>query len=117
MRRFWIVLLAVMFATVSMAAQQKAGGEPKEKKEAAARQLHWSGTIVTLAKDKSLLTIKTTNGSMRIVQYDSSTHWTKGTAPADISAFKDGERVLCLGTYDKKSGHLMATRIDLRAQK
>jgi len=112
MRKVLVVLLAVTFAAVGLAAQEKAATDKKEKKATAEKLDRWSGFIVRTSKDKSTLTVK--KGSVeKTVVYNGSTRWTKGTEPADPSEFKEGVRVICLGKYNKE-GQLVATRIDLR---
>jgi len=112
MRKVLAILVAVVFAAVGLAAQEKGVGEKKEKKSAAAKEARWRGYIVRQDKDKSILTVKEGNVE-RTVVYDSSTRWTKGKETADPSEFKDGVRVTCHGKYDDK-GRLIATRIDLK---
>ncbi|MCJ7502046.1 MAG: cytochrome c maturation protein CcmE, partial [Acidobacteriia bacterium] len=51
--------------------------------------------------------------SERKIHFDSSTQWTKGKKPIDMSEFKEGSDVICLGKYDEKD-EFHATRIDLR---
>ena len=66
-----------------------------------AKQARWEGTIIRSSQDKSTLTVRKVGGSdERTVQYDSSTR-------------KDGDRVICEGTWDK-SGVLHATLISKR---
>jgi hypothetical protein len=111
MRKFLVVLLVVMFATVGIVAQATAAAQ---EKKGGAKDDRWSGIIQRSNKDQSNLTVRRGNIE-RTVVYDSNTKWTKeGNKPADMGDFKDGARVICMGKYDEK-GRLMATRIDLRA--
>lgn len=109
MRKFLVilltVLLTVLLASVGLVAQEKKQGAKEDR---------WSGIIQRSNKDASTLTVRRQNIEKTVV-YDSSTKWTKeGSKPAEMSEFKDGSRVICMGKYDEK-GRLMATRIDLRA--
>ena len=115
MRRFWVLLLAVLFTASVAAAQGKSAGEKKEKKAAPAGE-RWSGDIIAIDKAKSTLTIQR-DKAIKVVEYNSATQWTKGDSKADGSEFKQGVHVACYGDYDKKSGHLVAKRIDLRPPK
>jgi hypothetical protein len=38
----------------------------------------------------------------------------RAPSPADMSEFKEGSDVICLGTYESGSAVMNATRIDLR---
>ena len=53
--------------------------------------------------------------SERKIHFDSSTKWTQGSKTVDMSEFKEGSDVICLGGADEK-GEFHATRIDLRRQ-
>ena len=66
-------------------------------------------------KDKSTMDVRR-EGIVKTVHYDSSTKWTKdkGTKAIDMSEFKEGSEVICLGTYKKGSVVMDATNIDLR---
>lgn len=111
MKKVLVILLAcaVGFTTVGLAAQDM----PKEKKEKkAAKEDRWSGTIIRSNKDASTLTVGRSNIEKTVV-WSSDTKWTEGSKSAEMSAFKDGSRVICMGHYDEK-GRLVATRIDLR---
>jgi hypothetical protein len=67
--------------------------------------------------DKDASTMDVRKGSIeKKIHFDSSTKWTEGTKPADMSKFKEGSDVICLGTYEKGSVVMNATRIDLRRQ-
>ena len=106
-------LLVVAGLAASAAVAQEAAGK-SEKPAAAAKEARWHGRIDRMSADQSYLDVRKGSITKRI-HFDSSTKWTKGTKPAEMSEFKDGADVICLGTYDAK-GNLQATRIDLRAQ-
>ncbi|HKU26080.1 MAG TPA: hypothetical protein VJQ54_11450 [Candidatus Sulfotelmatobacter sp.] len=67
------------------------------------------GRIVRSDKDKSILTVHERKvDADRTVSYDADTKWTsqyhadKKVNPIDASQVKDGDQVICLGTYDDK---------------
>jgi hypothetical protein len=78
------------------------------------------GRIVRSSKDKSTLTVRVGNaGVEKTVYYDASTKWVsqyhadKKVNPIDVSEVKEGDYVICLGSYDdKKEFH--ATTISKR---
>lgn len=100
-----LILLAVLFLTVSLVAQTK----DKEDK--------WQGHIVRINKSESTLDVRGGQKNMdqteKRIHYDSSTQWTKQGKPAEMSEFKDGSFVIAVGNSDEK-GVFHATRIDLR---
>ena len=87
MKRALVVLLAAVLATAGLAAQEKMAGEKKEKKQAAAKQDRWSGTIIRTNKEASTLTVGKGNVEKTVV-YNTNTKWTKGAGTADMSEFK-----------------------------
>ncbi len=111
MKKVLVILLAcaVGFTTVGLAAQDM---PKKEKKAAPMKEDRWSGIIIRSNKDASTLTVGKGNIEKTVV-WNSDTKWTEGAKSAEMSAFKDGSRVICMGHYDEK-GRLVATRIDLR---
>jgi Cu/Ag efflux protein CusF len=114
MRKVIVILLFVAFAVVGLAShnavangQEKAAGAPNEAR--------WHGVIVRIDKDKSTMDVR--KGTIeKKIHFDSSTKWTRGTKAADMSDFKEGSDVICLGTYESGSVVMNATRIDLRRQ-
>jgi hypothetical protein len=86
----------------------------------AAEKARAEGIVVRSDKDKSTLTVRNRETNVeKTVHYDSSTQWTaqehhsKKTTNTDASAVKDGDRVICLGTWDK-DGSLNAASISKR---
>jgi len=87
---------------------------------AQAKQDRWEGNIIRSSKDQSTLTVrKVGTGDQKTVQYDNSTRWVsqyhgdKKVNDIDASQVKDGDRVICTGTWDKSSV-LHATLISKR---
>jgi hypothetical protein len=118
-------LLAVLFVSVLAFPQSTAvfaQGAPKEKaaKEKAAKEARWEGNVLRSNPDKSTLTVRKVGSTdERTVQYDSSTKWVsqkhgdKKVNDIDSTQVKDGDRVICKGTWDKE-GVLHATLISKR---
>jgi hypothetical protein len=87
---------------------------------AQAKQDRWEGTIIRSSKENSTLTVRKVGGTEeRTIQFDSSTRWVSqyhgDKKVNDITAadVKDGDRVICTGTWDKP-GVLHATLISKR---
>jgi hypothetical protein len=113
-------LLALLFTFVlafplsTLAFAQEASAQEKAAKEA-----RWEGHIIRSSKDESKLTVRKVGSSEeKTVQYDSSTRWVsqehgKKANDIDASQVKDGDRVICTGTWEK-NGLLHATLISKR---
>jgi hypothetical protein len=106
-------VLAVPLSTLAFA--QEAPSQDKAAKEA-----RWEGHVIRSSKDQSTLTVRKVGSSQeKIVHYDSSTQWvsqehgSKTTNDIDASQVKDGDRVICTGTWDK-DGTLHASLISKR---
>ena len=114
-RLFFVSALAL--ATSAPFVQSAPAQENVEKTE---KQDRWEGNVVRTSKDKSTLTVRQVGASTeKTVAYDSSTKWvsqahgSKQVNEIDASQVKDGDRVICLGTFDK-DGVLHATLISKR---
>ena len=112
MRRARVVLLFAAFAVAALALGI-AFANGQEKAPAAAKESRWHGIIIRIDKDASTMDVKRGNVERKI-HWDSSTKWTEGTKDIDMSEFKEGSDVICLGTYPSGSVVMNATRIDLR---
>ncbi len=120
-------LLALLFMAAlafSLSVPGFAQEAPKDKmgaaKEKPAKEARWEGIIVRSDKDKMILTVRPRGGTEeRTVQYDSSTKWqsqehhSKKVNMIDASQVSDNDRVICVGSWDKK-GVLHATLISKR---
>jgi len=114
-------LLTLLFAAVlacSLSTPVFSQEAPTKKK--AAKEERWEGRVVRSSPDKSMLTVRKVGSSVeKTVQYDSSTKWvsqahgSKTVNDIDATQVKDGDRVICRGTYDEK-GVLQATLISKR---
>jgi len=111
---FALLALALVIAAGAVVAAQDQDSKATETKSKMASAKRWHGVIIRSNKDDSTLTVRRQNVE-RKVHYDSSTKWTRQNKPAEMSDFKDGADVICLGTYDDK-GEFHASRIDLRRE-
>ena len=107
-----VVFAALAAVLLSGYAVRIAVAQETQQKATPATQGRWHGVIARWDKENSVLDVQKGN-AVRKVYYDSSTQWTEGTKTIDMSQFKEGSEVNCVGTYDKNSG-LHATRIDLK---
>ena len=110
----FVSVLAFPLSTAAVFAQE-APAKAKPVKEA-----RWEGNVQRSSPDQSTLTVKKVGSSAEMtVQYDSSTKWvsqehgSKKVNDIDASQVKDGDRVICKGTWEKK-GVLHATLISKR---
>ena len=116
-------LLVVLFASVLALPLSTAvfGQEAPAKEMKMAKEARWEGTVVRGDPDKSTLTVRKTGSSTAeiTVKYDSSTKWVsqyhgdKKVNDIESSEVKDGDRVICKGTWEK-AGVLNATLISKR---
>ncbi len=91
----------------------------KEKK-ASTKQNRVEGIVVRHNADKSMLTVRERDlNAQKTVHYDSSTKWasqfhgSKKVNDIQPSEVKDGDQVICLGSYDDK-GDFHASYISKR---
>jgi Ni/Co efflux regulator RcnB len=116
--RFVLNLCLSLFLAVSVAATVLA--QPRESAnnpasvQKAPKLDRVSGTILRWDKDKSMLTVTEDRSKIeRTVYYSASTKWTRGKSSAEMKDFKNGARVICVGTFTVKHD-LSASRIDLQ---
>jgi hypothetical protein len=116
-------LSTVALAQADTAANDSKKDDKKEAKATAEKKARWEGIVVRSNKDKSTLTVrKRGTAQERTVEYDSSTefaaqeHGSKKTTKIDPSEIKDGDRIIAVGTWDKK-GVLHASLISKRLTK
>ena len=95
---------AVLFMFAFIFSVSVIGFAQKAEKEARVE-----GKVVRSNKDKSTLTVHVRDtGSEKIVNYDASTKWTsqyhgdKTVNNIESGDVKDGDQVICLGSYDDK---------------
>ena len=115
-------VLTLLFAAVlALPLSTVAFGQMAPAKEKMAKEARWEGNIVRSNSDKSTLTVRKIGSpnDERTIEYDSSTKWVsqyhgdKKVNDIMSSDVKDGDRVICKGTWDK-SGVLHATLISKR---
>jgi len=113
MKQFLVMLLFAAIAVVGLASHN-AVVNGQEKPAAAAQSVRWDGHIVRIDNDNMYMDVRDKDGQTKRIHWNSSTLWTKvNKKVADHNDFKEEERVICLGTVDKK-GEYTASRIDLR---
>jgi hypothetical protein len=112
-----IILMLVLIFTFSLAiaALAQEAAKPTEDR--------WEGTVTRHSSENSTLTVRKVGSGgapeERIVQYDSSTRWVSQyhgdnkATKIDPSEVKDGDRVICTGTWGKNQA-LHATLISKR---
>jgi hypothetical protein len=119
-----LVLAGGLLATTLVA--QEGGGQGGAMESASGqgakthKQARWEGVVTRSNKDKKTLTVRQRGSSVeKEIMYDDSTRWTsqehgsKKVNDIDASQVSDNDRVICLGSYDKK-GVLHATLISKR---
>jgi len=113
-------LSTIGLAQADTAAKDAKKDDKKEVKAPAEKKARWEGIVVRGNKDKSTLTVrKRGTAQERTVEYDSSTefaaqeHGSKKTKKIDPSEIKDNDRIIAVGTWDKK-GVLHASLISKR---
>ena len=117
-------LLTLLFASVLASAAVNSGVRARGTdgpKKRPPKEGRWDGVVARSNPDKSTLTVrKSGSGNAEMtVEYDSSTKWVsqfhgdKKVNDIDSSQVKDGDTVICKGTWDK-AGVLHATLISKR---
>lgn len=107
MRYVGLSVLSLVLAVSLLDPQLSAADKAKEQR--------LSGTVKTINKDTSTITIAQGSTPRRTVIYSQDTKFTMRNQPGSITDMKEGRRVVCLGKYDDKA-QLMATRIDIRGE-
>jgi hypothetical protein len=116
MRKVLLILLFALFALTMMgfAAQEAAAGAKGGK--TAVKAAHWSGAVDRIDKENSILTVRKKGGMTKQIHFDASTKWSsKAGGTVDPSALKEGDRVVCNGTYE--GNKFIATEIILQIAK
>ena len=116
-------LLTVLFLSVLVLSlstpviAQDANAKPAKTK--VAKPARWEGSVTIVSKDKTTLVVRKTGTSEeKTIFFDSSTQWNSqehGKKPnmIDASQVKEGDRLICVGHYNK-DGTLHATTISKR---
>ncbi len=116
-----LLFMAALVFSLSVAGfAQEASKDKGAAKQKPAKESRWEGIVIRSDKDKSILNVRQKGSTQeRTVEYDSSTKWTsqehhsKKVNIIDASQVSDNDRVICVGTWDKK-GVLHATLISKR---
>ncbi len=78
----------------------------------------FDGTVMSINKDTSTITIRQTGKTATwAIVYNKDTAFTYRNAPSTIDEVKDGRRIIVLGTFEKGSNKMSASRIDVREGK
>ncbi len=114
MRKVVVMLLFAAFAVVGL-AQLKTFANGQEAAAKTTKESRWHGQIIRIDKDASTMDVR--KGTIeKKIHFDSSTKWTAGTKVVEMSEFKEGSDVICIGTFPSGSVVMNATRIDLRSR-
>jgi hypothetical protein len=112
LKKMAAVLIGILVVFSLSAAVFAQAGDKKESRV--------EGRVERSNKDSSTLTVRVHDTETeKTVHYDASTkfasqyHGEKKVKPIDASEIKDGDQVICLGSYDDK-GVLQATMISKR---
>jgi len=82
-----------------------------------AQGARWEGIVARSNKQKSTLTVRargSTSFDEKVIHYDSSTKFTsqghgdKEMKEIDASQIRDGDRIICLGSYNEKGDFVAA---------
>jgi hypothetical protein len=115
-------LLVLLFVSVlALPLSTALFAQEAPSKEKVAKEGRWDGTVVRSNAEKSTLTVRKTGSSNTemTILYDSSTKWVsqshgdKKVNDIDSSQVKDGDTVVCKGTWGT-GGVLHATVISKR---
>jgi hypothetical protein len=84
------------------------------------KEARWEGTIIRVNSDNSTLDVRQVSGHVeKTIHYDAATAWnsqyhaSKTVSKIDASQVKEGDRVICVGTFNDK-GEFHATTISRR---
>lgn len=93
------------------------GAYSQIKKDAASGLDRLEGTIQSINKDTSTITIRQTGTGNVLWQivYDKDTKFTYRNDPSSFNEVKEGRRVICLGKAEG-SGRMVASRVDVRTK-
>jgi hypothetical protein len=85
-----------------------------------AKEVHWEGNVIRISTSNSTLDVRAVSGSTeKTIHFDSATSWNsqyhgdKKVNQITASDVKEGDRVICVGTYNDKK-EFVATTISKR---
>ena len=100
---------AVLFVVAFSLSVSMIGFAQKAEKQKAEKQARVEGQVVRSNPDKMTLTVRVrSTDSEKTVNYDASTKWTsqfhgaKKANVIEVGDVKDGDQVICVGSYDDK---------------
>jgi Cu/Ag efflux protein CusF len=97
MKKILALMILGMFMAVGFTMRPAAAQEKRE----AVKPARWSGGVVRVDMENSTLTVRKPHGMTRDIHFNNATTWTmKGGEAADKSKLKEGDRVVCLGTFE-----------------
>jgi hypothetical protein len=107
MKKLLGLLFASLFVFTVIAPVLAQESTPTKKP---AKEARWEGTVIRISSDKSTLDVRQANGAVeRTIYFDSATVWAsqyhadKTANKIDASHVKEGDFVICLGTYNEKN--------------
>jgi len=102
-------LLGLLFASLFVFTVTGLMGAQESAKKPA-KEARWEGTVIRIGSDNSTLDVKQGDGSIiKTIHFDSATVWNsqfhadKTVNKIDPSQVKEGDYVICFGTYDEKN--------------
>ena len=108
-----IAVLALVFSLVLAPCLY-----PQATKDAKSGLDKFDGRIMSVNKDTSTITIQQSGKSATWqIVYNKATTYTYRNQPGSIDDVKEGRRIIVLGTFEKGSNKMTATRIDVREGK
>ena len=112
-------LLGFLFASIFVFTVT-AGVLAQESAKKPAKEARWEGNVLRISSDKSSLDVRQPGGNIdKTIYFDSATEWNsqyhgdKTVTKIDASQVKEGDRVICVGTYNEKN-EFHATTISKR---
>lgn len=115
MRRGFFCMIAL---TVALALVFVPSLYPQAKKDTKSGQDRFDGTVQMINKDTSTITLRQTGKSVTWqIVYNKDTTFTYRNVASTIDEVKEGRRVIVLGTFEKGSTKMTASRIDVREGK
>jgi len=115
MKKLLGLLLASAFV---FTVPQPAGAQESTKNST--KEARWEGTVIRISSDNSTLDVRQVSGQVeKTIHYSAATAWnsqyheSKTVNKIEASEVKEGDRVICLGTFNDK-GEFHATTISRR---
>jgi hypothetical protein len=87
-------------------------------KDTKSGQDRFDGTVMSINKTTSTITLRQTGKTATwTIVYTKDTTFTYRNGPSTLDEVKDGRRVIILGSFEKGSNKMTASRIDIREGK